>query len=164
MRFVALLVLALVTVGCSDDFTSDGNFMQTDYTGSVKIPLTATDAEGNTYRLRGATFEISGSAMVTLSDKDAAKDADGVVTPLPPGSYSLYLRPGFEVVAVASDGTVSNATASMIGTNPLNFRVGQMSDESLKLEFKSGERAIVFGGGAPVRVTSADTTGLEQAL
>ena len=161
MRVAVLMFLALVTVACTDAFTADDNFVEADLSGSVKIPLSATDASGNTYRLRGATFEISGSAMVTLSDRDAGKDADSVVTPLPPGSYSLYLRPGFEIVSIANDGTVSPVQATLANANPVHFTVGQMSDESLKLEFKAGEESLRFGAG-PVRVTSAAT--LEGAL
>jgi hypothetical protein len=162
MRVVVLLFLALVTVACTDELTADDNFVETDVSGSVRIPLFATDAHGNSYRLRGATFEISGSAMVTLSDRDAAKDADSVVTPLPPGTYSLYVRPGFEVVSIASDGTISQVEAELATKNPVHFTVRQMSDESLKLEFKKGEESLHFGA-APVRVTSAETP-FEQAL
>ena len=163
MRVAVLMLVALFAFGCTDDFSADGSFIQSDMSGSVKIPLTATDADGNTYRLRAATCEISGAAMVTLSDRDAKKDADSVVTPLPPGSYTLYLRPGFEVVSVGNDGATSAVSASMAGKNPVNFTVHQMSDESLKLEFKNGDASLVFGAG-PVRVTSADALGSEQAL
>jgi hypothetical protein len=158
-----LLLLALFAFGCTDDFSADGGFIETDMSGSVKIPLTATDAQGNTYRLRGATFEISGSAMVTLSDRDAKNDADSVVTPLAVGTYSLYLRPGFEVVSVANDGSTSVASATMASKNPVHFAVHQMSDESIKLEFKSLESSLVFGAN-PVRVTSADALDGTQAL
>ena len=163
MRVAVLMLLALFAFGCTDDFSADGSFMQSDMSGSVKIPLTATDAEGNTYRLRAATFEISGAAMVTLSERDAKKDADSVVTPLPPGTYSLYVRPGFEMVSVANDGTTSVVSATMASKNPVNFTVHQMSDESLKLEFKNGSASLVFGAG-PVRVTSADALENAQAL
>ena len=77
---------------------------------------------------------------------------------------AFHRRPGFEVVSISNDGTVAATTATMASKNPVNFIVRQMSDESLKLTFTNGAERLVFGAGAPVRVTSAATSVGEQAL
>jgi hypothetical protein len=87
-----------------------------------------------------------------MADKTGRKEH--LVTELPPGEYDLYLRPGWQLVAVAADGTTSEAPADLVSLNPTPFVVGQMTDATLKLSFKSSDKHVMFGPGAPVRVTS----------
>lgn len=156
MRFAVLLCLALSLMACSSELTSsEGYLVEADLSGAVRIPLQTTGADGVTYRLEGATFDISGAAMVTLNERDAAPGKEELASPLPMGGYSLFLRPGYRVVAIAKDGTVTPTSFELATPNPLSFEVGPMGQASVQLEFKHEGQALAFGGSAPVRVTSA---------
>jgi hypothetical protein len=153
LRLSVLLSLALCLVACSDDL-AEGDLMVADLSGAVRIPLEASAADGTTYRIQGATFEISGSAMVTLSDRDSKGQADELVSPLPAGGYSMYLRPGWELVSIAADGTVTKLTATSVARNPMAFQVNEAATASPQLVFKVGERELSFGRSGVVRLTS----------
>ena len=153
MRLSVLLSLALFLTACSDDLTTDeGDLIVADLSGAVRIPLMASAEDGTSFHLQGATFEISGSAMVTLSDRD--NKAEELVSPLPAGGYSMYLRPGWQLVAVAPDGTSTTLAATMVARNPLGFQVSEASTASPELVFKVGERELSFGRSGVVRLTS----------
>jgi hypothetical protein len=155
LRLSVLLSLALSLVACTDDLTNhEGDLVMADLSGAVRIPLEASAPDGTSYRLKGATFEISGSAMVTLSDGDAREQADELVSPLPAGGYSLYLKPGWELVSIAADGTVTTLTATSVARNPTPFNVAEAATASPELVFKVGERELSFGRSGIVRLTS----------
>lgn len=152
----------LAAFGCFDELGSndqESTFVSTEIAGSVSIPLVANAADGSTYRLRSATFDISGSAMVTIASRDS-EPREALTTALPPGDYSLYLRPGFRVVEIKPDGSEVPADASLVSSNPAHFEIGQMSDARLKLRFKSGDKELAFGDGVPVHVTEVNSDSL----
>jgi hypothetical protein len=155
LRLSVLLSLALSLVACSDDITTaEGDLIEADLSGAVRVPLEASAADGTSYRLKGATFEISGSAMVTLSDRDSKGQADELVSPLPAGGYSMYLRPGWELVSIAADGTTTTLSAAAIARNPIAFQVTEAGTASPALVFKVGDRELAFGHSGVVRLTS----------
>jgi hypothetical protein len=157
MRLALLFSLAFLFVGCTDDLATmqDDAFAQPESTGAVHVPLVATAADGTTYRIKGATFEVSGSAMVTLSERDAGDKAEELVASLPAGGYSMYLRPGWQIIEIKTDGTVSNITSTLSSRNPMVFDLLQVSDANVKLAFHSEGRELTFGSATPVRVTTA---------
>jgi hypothetical protein len=155
LRLSVLLSLALSLIACTDDLaTAEGDFIMADLSGAVRIPLEATAADGTSYRLKGATFEISGSAMVTLTDRDTKEQADELVSPLPAGGYSMYLKPGWELLSISADGTVTTLTATSVARNPMAFNVGEAATASPELVFKVGDRELSFGRSGVVRLTS----------
>ena len=150
-------VLALICVvglvaflsACSSEFSdSDVLFRAADTSGSIEVPLTGADAAGRQYHLRGATFEVSGDAMVTLSDSTQARSLS---TPLPTGGYQMYLRPGYQVVEIGLDGSERTIAAALSSANPASFHVGPHTSGRLRLSFRHGDVSIAFGGREPAR-------------
>jgi hypothetical protein len=157
MRLSVLLSLALFLAACSDDLTNDkGDLIVADLSGAVRVPLLASAADGTSYRLTGATFEISGSAMVTLTDRDPKGQAEELVSPLPAGGYSMYLRPGWQLVSIAPDGTTTTLTDSALLRNPIGFDVTEVGTASPELVFKVGDRELSFGRSGNTRLTSLE--------
>lgn len=143
MRHVLALLCLIVLAACSSEFSdSDTLFRVADTSGSIELPLIGTDAAGRTYHLRGATFEVSGTAMVTLGSPAAART---LTTPLPTGSYQLYLRPGFRVVEVGDNGAEQTIPARLSSANPAAFSVEPRADGRLRLTFQHGDIRIAFG-------------------
>lgn len=151
MRAALVLSLALLVMACGRDFHDPDPVMR-DQSGSVRVALSASTDQGATYFLRNSTVEISGSALLTLAARDASDDA--LTTPLPYGTYSLYLRPGYRVVQVQSDGREQQVEAKLESPNPRRFTLGPLEDSNVTLTFAIGGEKIVFGAAAPLRVTS----------
>lgn len=173
---VFAIALPLPLAACSRELLEQDVFAQPDLSGSVRIPLATTRADGTTYLLRDATVEIGGSALLTLSSASpdapsapnrAARAArtgrlpargEALTTPLPAGSYTLYLRPGFRLIEVDQSGAERALEATLSMQNPLHFTVREFEDATLKLSFKEAglpdSDKIVFGAPQAVRVTA----------
>lgn len=148
MRHV-LALFCLAGLACSGEFAdSEVLFRVADTSGSIEVPLIGTDATGRRYNLRGATFEVSGTAMVTLSNPTRA---DTLSTPLPTGGYQMYLRPGYRIVEVDEDGSERAIPALLSSANPAQFSVEPRANGRLKLAFRHGDVSIAFGAPEPTR-------------
>lgn len=145
MRRLMVFLCLIGLSACAGDLErSDALFHTSDDSGSLRLALTGSDAAGNVYRLRHATLEVSGTAMVTMSAQSAGR-GEALYTPLPRGGYQVYLRPGFEVVAVQPDGSELPVTARLESANPTRVSVGARSDEQLALSFRVATTEIAFG-------------------
>lgn len=143
MRHVLVMFCLVALAACTGDFSdSEALFRVADTSGSIELPLTGSDDAGHTYYLRGATFEVSGTAMVTLSNQAGARTLN---TPLPTGSYQLYLRPGYQVVEVSANGGEQAVPARLSSANPAPFSVEPRADGRLRLAFQHGDVHIAFG-------------------
>lgn len=143
MRHVLASLCLVVLTACSGEFSdSETLFRVADTSGSIELPLVGSDSAGRTYHLRGATFEVSGTAMVTLGSPAAART---LTSPLPTGTYQLYLRPGYRVVEVAESGTEQVVPARLSSANPTPFSVAPRADGRLRLAFQHGDVRIAFG-------------------
>jgi len=158
MRRALVLALALLLPACDRELLDHDGFVEPDLSGSVRIPLSATSEDGTTYLLRDATLEISGAAMLTLSSpraNDRAGSTESLVAPLPAGSYTLFLRPGFTLLEVDAQGVEHRVEAALTSINPRHFSLREIQDSTLKLSFGEGSRRVVFGAPQSVRVTRA---------
>jgi hypothetical protein len=157
MRLALILVSLLAAVGCSDDLAAQESLEQTAFDGAVHLPLFGHTADGKTFRLRNATYEIAGPAMFTLTDRDL-KDpqAEALITTLPAGQYNVFLRPGWQLVEIAADGSEVARAATLASDNPVPFSLGRTADKRIKIKLHAGERELVLGDDAQDRVTSAD--------
>jgi hypothetical protein len=159
MRHLLALLCLVVLTACSGEFSdSDTLFRAVDTSGSIELPLIGSDSAGRTYHLRGATFEVSGTAMVTLGSPAAARTLS---SPLPVGSYQLYLRPGYRVVEIAQNGSEQTVAARLSSANPAPFAVEPRSDGRLRLTFQHGDVRIAFG--APQALPRAQRPAAEPA-
>ncbi len=177
-RPLRLLVLALLLPACDREFIDHDGVAQADLSGSVRVPLSTTTDDGTTYVLRTATIELSGSAMLTLTTnqagpkqgtQDPARErsepraraatrqpvGDALAARLPAGSYSLFLRPDFQLVELDPAGGERPVDARVTGPNPSHFKLREVEDATLKLTFERAGQTIVFGAPSSLRITSA---------
>ena len=146
LAFLCLFALA----ACSSELPeSDTLFRPSDDSGSIQIRLLGSDASGRQYRLRQATFEVSGSAMVTLSTSAQDPQQRSLSTPLPSGTYQVFLRPGYEVIELARDGAERSVPARLGARGPLWVEVVPRHDQQVALRFLAGEQEITFGAQGP---------------
>jgi hypothetical protein len=148
MRRALALALLISSVACSRELLDADPFAEPDLSANVRLPLSTTSDDGTTYQLRDATLEISGAAMLTLSATDGE-----LASPLPAGSYTMFLRPGYRVIELAADGTQREIAVEARGANPQRFMVREVEDATLRLSFAHGEQELVFGARAPMRLT-----------
>jgi hypothetical protein len=152
MRPLLASLCFVVLAACSGDLSdSETLFRVADTSGSIELPLVGADGAGRTYHLRGATFEVSGTAMVTLGSPARART---LTTPLPTGTYQLYLRPGYHVVEIDENGTEHTVPARLSSANPAPFRVEPRADGRLRLTFQHGDLSIAFGALQALRTAA----------
>jgi hypothetical protein len=152
MRTLAFVWLLALTACDPELANQEPLFSLAEGAGSLKLPLVGVDAEGRTYRLRQGTFELNGSAMMTLGVDDKVEARKSLVTPLPSGEYQAFLRDGFQLVEVAADGSELPVQALLSSPNPARFDVDPRSDQELRLTFRRGEHTIALGGNGKARV------------
>jgi hypothetical protein len=130
---------------------SDAMFRVADESGSLKVTLLGMGENGKQYRLRKATFEVSGNAMLTL----AGRDLDKLYAPLPEGDYQMFLRPGYEIVERSADGSERVIPARLNSPNPMRLHVASHVDGSVALSFRAEHGDIAFGHTSGLRASVA---------
>jgi hypothetical protein len=98
--------------------------------GTVKLPLTSPAPDGNVYRLVGATFTITGTKTVTLTDTSA----DTVETKLHAGSYTAELGGTWRMERLDAPGT--SVPVQLLSPNPLPFFVRKGETSEVRFLFK----------------------------
>src|SRR6478735_1616419 len=88
--------------------------------GTLTLGL-ATTSQGRTYRLRQASFDVSGPTHAVL-DGEHDPDATALTTQLEPGSYQISLNGPWVLERLDATGPV-RLTASLISDNPLPAEV-----------------------------------------
>jgi hypothetical protein len=156
MRLAFVFACALPLIACTDALrAADEPLAEPDLSGSLRMQLTAEDASGVIYRLRDVDMEITGSALLSLSDRDGVRARESLITRLPAGEYTVFLRPGWRLMARDAQGHEVPAEAELLSANPCTVRVNELGDETLGLVFRHEDQQLRFGPGATVRVTSA---------
>jgi hypothetical protein len=130
----------LATASCG---TSSG--AHEDSSGSLRMPLTAVSASGRLYRLRNATFDITGTQSTSLSSETdpAAQD---LVANLPTGSYSIQLRDGWRMER-QSDGGFANVAAALTSSSAVMFAINDRQITNVAFRFAVGNDVVVVGNG-----------------
>lgn len=146
-RALALLCLLALPACEADLHESDALFRISDDSGSLNLTLIGKDAAGKEYRLRKATFEVSGNAMLTLQ----GRDHEQLSTPLPQGDYQMFLRPGYELLERDSEGSERAVSARLSSPNPVRLHVAARSDGSVALSFRTEHGDISFGQARGLR-------------
>jgi hypothetical protein len=148
-RALAFLCLLAFPACGPDTRESDAMFRISDDSGAIKVELVGTDAAGTTYRLRKATFEVSGNAMLTLQGREGT----GLYAPLPQGDYQMYLRPGYELVEQDADGHDRVVDARLSSPNPTRLHVTSRVDGTVALSFHAERGEITFGERRALRAS-----------
>src|SRR4051812_36403097 len=88
---------AVAIAGCTVESGSgsDGGSEGTPDTGTVRLDLQGTSANGTQYRLRQASFTISTTPPTTLSSDANPAAATTLSQALAAGSYTVTLQPGW---------------------------------------------------------------------
>lgn len=155
MRRALLVIVALLSASaCRFELSSPEVLAGSDQSGTVRVALSATQADGSTYVLRDTTLEISGPVLLTLSARAVHDDA--LTTPLPSGRYGAFLRPGFHVAKLESDGRERIVDARLVSPNPQRFALGPLEDATVELTFAVAGEVLVFGAPPELRVTRVD--------
>ncbi len=98
--------------------------------GVVQLPLITTSADGQRYRLVGATFAITGTQSATITDTSL----DTVSVPLPAGNYSIRLEGNWSIERVDAPG--QPVQASLISPNPMAFSLSERETRAVRFLFK----------------------------
>lgn len=110
---IASLGVLLSACGSSDE---EG------YQGRLSVRLQA-QANGITYRLSGAFFDVTGPETVTLSS-DADPDAVAIQHTLTAGDYSIQLREGWQLERRSPvDMEFDAINAELVSDDPLSFTI-----------------------------------------
>ncbi len=156
MRFTLLLACVASLSACGSQFDDhDPMSFASQQAASLRIPLTAASSQGTVYRLRDVQIDISGSALLRLSDRDGVRARETLLTDLPAGDYTAFIQPGWRLMERADTGAETQAEAELLSANPLALHINEMGDVTLRLVFKQGEEELQLGAPPPVRVTQA---------
>lgn len=98
--------------------------------GVVQLPLTSTGPDGQSYRLVGATFAITGTQSATITDTST----DVVNVPLVAGNYTIQLEGEWHIERVDAPGQA--LPASLISPNPMAFSLEEGQTRSVRFLFK----------------------------
>lgn len=129
--------------------------------GRVELALTTTSSSGIVYRLRHATFVLSGPQHVRLSTREdlPAEDADTLVSSLLAGTYQVHLEPGWQLLRVAEDGTEQGVTAVITSPNPRTFTVVAQQHNAVSFNFRVTNGDAVAFGNAEIGIEVDDGAG-----
>jgi hypothetical protein len=149
MKFVktiavsTLLSLASLgaVAGCSS--TVDGSTEPVE-TGTLDLGLTGA-ANGVTYRLRNALFDITGPTATTL-DSEIDPNAPELVLTLPVGHYQVFLQPGWALERMDPGGAVP-VHAMLVSPNPAAAQVIGGSRAHSVFRFQTDGTVVDIGFG-----------------
>ncbi len=159
-RFGALLLVAAAAslAGCSQRNGGGGD--QPGAVGKLALPLTTQGASGVTYRLRDATFNITGysygvggsgwggtggsSTTVTVSS-ETDPDAATISVSLEEGQYVVELLPGWHLEKLTSEGAEA-VEATLLSSNPQWVWVNRQWTSFAEFGFGLGSREVWLNG------------------
>jgi hypothetical protein len=142
--FATLLCGALVALGsagCSR-FKAPGQ----EAMGTVTFMLSATGASGEVYRLRSATFMVTGPETKSImSPTDPADTLSAITSQLLPGAYQIALATGWQMWRIPSAGNPVAIPATLISPATLPFTVTSGQDSKVIYQFDVAGDALVPG-------------------
>jgi hypothetical protein len=157
MRLTLLFACVVSLSACSEGLTTtDDPLVEPDLSGSLQVPLTAEGEPDTTYRLRDVDLDVTGAALLTLSDRDDLRARESLVAALPAGDYTVYLRPGWRLMARDARGAEQPVQAELVSRNPVTVHVDAMGHEQLKLVMRRGGQELRFGVPIRERVTRVE--------
>ncbi|UJR81725.1 hypothetical protein [Sandaracinus amylolyticus] len=129
------LVLASALAACAPEQPSTG----------LSLHLTATDAEGATYRLRDATFAIAGPETTSAST-ETDPDAATISLELAAGAYTVTLADGWRLERVGG-GEATDVAATLVSPNPVSATVAAAATTQVRFRFVVSGDVVETGPG-----------------
>src|SRR4051812_4399980 len=153
--FVGIL-LGLGPFGCGRQ-RGPGN-LGNDAAGTVTFTLSATGASGKIYRLRSATFSVTGPENKNVTSPTDPNDAAMTVSAsLLPGAYMITLADGWKVWRIPPTGAPVEAPASLISPKTVSFTIAASTDTKVAYQFDvQGEIAVPGTVTIGIGVTEVD--------
>jgi|GEM_PF-5239793 len=128
MSSVGACVLALVVAACGGAVGTETQTAETQ--GTLQLPLTTPGPEGKTYRLVGASFDITGPEAVSITDTSA----ETLNVPLSVGSYAIEIGGTYHLERADAPGTA--VPAQLISPTTLTFAVTKSTTTQVRFQFK----------------------------
>ncbi|NTX54768.1 hypothetical protein [Myxococcus sp. CA039A] len=127
---LSALLLTLLVAACGGS-SGTGLDDVPESEGVIQVPLITTGTGGQTFRLVGATFDITGPKNHTITDTSA----DTVAVQLPAGGYTIQLQGEWHIERVGAPG--QSIPATLISPNPLSFTVAEGEARTVRFLFKT---------------------------
>src|SRR5262245_1499812 len=118
-----------------------------DVEGVLQLPLQATTAAGHVYRLKNATFQITGAAIRTLSSEASVPTATSVLANLPIGSYTIALQPGWTLARLDGAGTEQTVSAQLVSAGTMPFSIQSQQLTPVTFTFETDGTVVMMGEG-----------------
>jgi hypothetical protein len=137
---------------------------ESDATGVITMQL-RTDAGGNSYRLRSATFNVlQAGATVAAIDTETDPTATSVQQALAAGSYTVNLTAGWRLEKLIG-GSFQTVSAQLVSANPVPVTITSGQTTPVAYAFQTDGTVVVVGDGTldltiQVTDTSAPTAGI----
>jgi hypothetical protein len=104
--------------------------------GTVSLALTATGVSGAVYRLRSATFSITGPENKTLpSPIDPTDPLAQLTQSLLPGAYQIALADGWKMWRIPTTGDPAQVPANLISAKMVALSVASSQDTKVNFQF-----------------------------
>lgn len=135
-RSCLLVVGLLVIAGCgeADPPTS---------LGGLRTELTGVSVRGLTYRLRQATFTITGPQDLSVSSENYL-DQNAITLDLESGAYAVTLNDGWFLERAEPDGSYTGVMATLLSDATQNVTVMEPATTLVTFTFRAGEDTVAI--------------------
>jgi len=140
---LCLAMSPLLFLGCSSDGAPEQEPL-----GNVEMNLVGQAPSGNVYRLRYGFVWVDGPEASVFFDTESDPDGVSLSATVPPGDYTSYLEPGWQLERLFPEGTTEFVEADLLSPNPDAFAVVEEESTQVALRFRAGEDEVVIDDGS----------------
>ncbi len=130
----------IATTGCAVDGNAENQGV-----GTMRMPLRAVSADGTEYRLRQATFEITGPESESVLSEDHLTQGVAQVV-LGVGNYQVELTGSWQMERIV-DGIPESVDAVLVSQNPVAFAIEDQGVAAVTFRFEVDGEVIETGEG-----------------
>lgn len=150
-RYGAFALLSLLAAG---PLVACGADPKRSEVGHARMSVTSKNAEGVSFRLRDAIFDVTGPEEVTVLS-ETYPHTEGVLTvPLRPGTYDVSLRAG-AYIEFSNDGAEAvwaTADSELTSSNPTTAEVRSQETTNVVFSFIVEGATVAFGGDLTIGI------------
>jgi len=114
--------------------------------GTVQMALTAVGSDGDTYRLRSATIQITGPTTASVALDEAYGDSPVFAATVDVGEYTITLEEGWTLQRDSGQG-FADVDAEMVSPNPAPVDVHRDTTSVVAIVFQTPDAEIEFATG-----------------